>query len=145
MATPPNESTRADRTDVDVTDRTTAPDVRPAGTREVAAPVHVASNGSAVAALVVGMFAVTYAFFAISAIAAIIAGIVAVGLGIKGMGTAKLFGGLHKGLAVSGIVTGALGLLLGIAVIAGGIALFQDIDTSDLPPELQQSIQDATD
>lgn len=146
------ERTHSDRREIDVTDRederreperraSTQPDLRP---RDAAAdrPVHVASNGSAVAALVVGMFAATYAFFAVSAIAAVIAGIVAIVLGIKGVSIANRLDGMHKGIAVTGIVSGALGLLLGIAIIAGGLTLFQNMDADDIPAELREPIED---
>jgi hypothetical protein len=152
--TPDRTTTGRDVDDTDDTDDTlgrprtaTQPDLRPRGAHTAEREIHeretlIPSNGSAIAALVVGMFAATYAFFAISALAAVIAGIVAITLGIKGMGRANHLGGLHKGLAVSGVVTGALGLLLGIAVIAGGLTLFQNVDTDDLPARLQGPVED---
>jgi phosphate/sulfate permease len=146
------ERTRRSQREIDVTDEprgaharrdsATQPDLRRRGDTAVEREVHMAANGSAIAALVVGMFAATYAFFAVSALAAVIAGIVAVGLGMKGISRANRQGGLHKGLAVSGVVTGVLGLLLGIAVIAGSLTLFQNMDTSDLPASLQQPVEE---
>jgi hypothetical protein len=153
----PTDHQRTEREEVDVTDRATArPDGADARRDDIvtterraeavgAEPaVRAEGNGAAIASLVVGMLAATFAFYAVSVVAAVIAGIVAVGLGIRGLGLANRLGGLHKGLAVSGIVSGTLGLLLGIAIIAGGVTIFQNLDTGDIPAELRQPIQDVT-
>lgn len=141
--------------EIDVTDRSDANvrGTRDAGAQPVAAgrreggpdrTVTAAGNGHAVAALVVGLLAATYAFLAFTAIAAVIFGIVAIGLGIKGKGVSDDLDGVGRGLAISGIVSGALGLLLGIAVIAGAVTLGQELQMDDLPPEIQNTIEDVT-
>jgi hypothetical protein len=147
MARTPERS-RQDRREIDLTDReprrepSTQPDPHPREQTAVERELHIASNGSAIAALVVGMFAATYAFYAVSALAAVVAGIVAVGLGMRGISRANRLGGLHKGLAVSGVVAGSLGLLLGIAIIAGGLTLFQNVEAEDLPAQLRQPVEE---
>ncbi len=107
-------------------------------------PMTAVGNGYAIAALVTGLLSATYAFLAVSAIAAVLFGIVAIGLGAKGMGIAKEYRGMHRGLAISGIVSGVLGLLLGIAVIVGAVTLAEQTDTEDLPPAIQESLEDVT-
>jgi hypothetical protein len=108
-----------------------------------ASPV-VASNGHAVAALVTGMLAATLGFLVIAAPAAILLGIAAIILGVMGVGRAKDWDGLLKGTAISGIVSGVLGLLLGLTVVVGGIALFDqaadDPAVQDQIDRLQQEI-----
>ena len=98
-------------------------------------------NGSAIAALVIGLLAATFAFLVLSAPAAILFGLVAIVLGAMGMGKANRFGGLHKGLAITGIVSGLLGLLLGALTVFGGIQLFnQAQDEAQTNPEIQERI-----
>lgn len=95
-------------------------------------------NGAAIASLVTGLLSASFAFLVAPALAAIIFGALAIGLGIKGVSIANAHGGMHKGLAVTGIVSGVLGLLLGVAVIIGGITLWNELDQSDLPNQIQQ-------
>jgi hypothetical protein len=142
MARTPDR-TRA-RRDVDVTDRALHPDTEPRGSATAPIPPPVHANGSAIAALVVGLLSATFGFLIAPALAAILFGIIAIVLGVKGMNIANATGGTHKGLAVSGLVSGALGLLLGIAVIAGGVTLWQNVDAEDIPAEIRQPIEDVT-
>jgi len=101
----------------------------------------VDGNGMAIASLVLGLLAATMAFLVLSSPGAVLFGLIAIGFGIAGLGKAKRFGGLHKGLAISGIVSGALGLLLGAAIIAGITAgLNQAQQEVQQNPELQQRI-----
>ncbi|CAN5516658.1 hypothetical protein BH23ACT9_BH23ACT9_31020 [soil metagenome] len=93
--------------------------------------VELPSNGHAIGALVTGMLAATLAFLVLSAPAAIILGIAAIVLGVMGVSRANDRGNLLKGTAISGIVSGALGLLLGLAVVVGGIALIQGAADDD--------------
>jgi len=98
-------------------------------------------NGTAIAALVIGLLAATFAFLVLAAPAAILFGIVAVVLGAMGLSKANRFGGLHKGLAITGLVSGLLGLLLGALTVFGGIQLFnQAQDEAQTNPEVQERI-----
>lgn len=137
----------------EATERTDRHDTAaPETARRGAAPGHdltveLPSNGHAIGALVTGMLAATLGFLVIAAPAAILLGIAAIVLGIMGISRAKDYGGLLKGTAVSGIVSGVLGLLLGLAVIIGGVTLFDQIDTTEMRnqiDELQQEIDDLT-
>lgn len=114
-------------------------DVRTTG--RVEAVEQTDGNGTAIAALIVGLLAATFAFLVLAAPAAILFGLVAIVLGAMGMGKAKRFGGLHKGLAISGLVSGLLGLLLGALTVFGGIQLFnQAQDEAQSNPEVQERI-----
>lgn len=81
-----------------------------------AAPVQKLPKGMAIAALVLGILAVLNCWIPMVNVIAIIFGIVALILGIIGMGKAKkgLAGG--KGLALGGVITGALGIVFSIAI-----------------------------
>ena len=100
--------------------------------------VEVPSNGHAIGSLVTGMLAVTLAFLVIGAPAAILLGIAAIILGAMGVKRAGDYGGLLKGTAISGIVSGVLGLLLGLAIVIGGVTLFNQVDTNALQDEVNQ-------
>ena len=102
----------------------------------------VDGNGMAIASLVVGMLAATMAFLVLSSPGAVLFGLIAIGLGIAGLGKANRFGGLHKGLAISGIVSGLLGLLVGAAVIAGLVALGNEAQERLQDPAVQDRLQD---
>lgn len=134
-ATTRTDDTR--RREVDVTDRPARSTDAPIGPP----PAAVATgNGAGIAAFVIGMLSATFAFLIAPAPAAVLFGIVAIGLGFKGISVANRLGGMHKGLAVTGIVSGVLGLLLGVAVIVGGITLWNEIEQTDLPNQIQQLV-----
>jgi hypothetical protein len=86
------------------------------------------SNGLAVAALVVGIIAVVTSFCVIGALA----GIIAVVLGVLGLQRARREPGEpQKGLAIAGIVTGAVAvvvaaLAVSFFVFAGGVEVDSD-------------------
>jgi hypothetical protein len=106
----------------------------------------VDGNGTAIAALVIGLLAATFGFLVIAAPAAILFGLIALVLGAMGMSKAGRLGGLHKGLALTGLLSGLLGLLLGIAVLIGGVTLFnQAQDELQGNDEAQQLLQDHDD
>ena len=121
----------------DQRDYTDARDAR--GASSVAASTD--GNGTAIAAMVIGLLAATFGFLVLAAPAAILFGLVAAVLGAMGLSKAGRLGGLHKGLAITGLVSGLLGLLLGIAVVIGGVNLFNqaqdELRTND---ELQQRL-----
>ena len=76
-----------------------------------------ASNGMAVAALVVGI--ISLAGFLCVGVGGVVLGPIAVLLGILGLRRANALPGTpQKGVAIAGIVTGAIGLLIGLAVVA---------------------------
>jgi hypothetical protein len=143
----PADKIRNDR-EVDVTDRSAPAARRDAAPARDAAPTVVEGNGAAIGALVTGLLAATFAFLVAAAPAAILFGIIAIALGAKGMSRAKSLGGLHKGLALSGLLSGLLGLLLGAAVIIGGVTLFSELqdraERGQLPQEIQQPVDDLT-
>jgi uncharacterized membrane protein required for colicin V production len=113
-------------------------------TVQTGTPADVDGNGTAIASMIIGFLAATLAFTLLAAPAAILFGLIAAVLGFMGLGKANRFNGLHKGLAISGIVSGLLGLLAGIAVIAGALNLADRVrDEINTNPQLQESIQDA--
>ncbi len=132
---PAGETERTERREIDLTDRPARSTDAPIAPRHAPAAV---GNGAAIAAFVTGMLSATFGFLIAPALAAVVFGLVAIGLGFKGVSVANRLGGMHKGLAISGIVAGVLGLLLGVAVIVGGITLWNEIDPTDLPNELQR-------
>ncbi len=73
------------------------------------APAANPTNGMAIAALVCGILSL-FCLFPL--------GFVGVGLGVAGLGKAKKTGGSGKGLAIGGIVTGAIGILATLAFVA---------------------------
>lgn len=80
------------------------------------------SNGMAVAALIVGITALVTVCLSP-------AGIIAVGLGIAGLSRAKRMGGTGKGMAIGGIVTGALALLVAIGLFVSFVLLADEVDS----------------
>ncbi len=99
-------------------------------------------NGPAIASLVVGLLGVTLAFLVFPAIAAMLLGIAAIILGALGMRNANQMAGLHKGLSVTGLVTGILALILGAAVLIGGVTLVDQFADQLQIDELQQQIDE---
>lgn len=74
------------------------------------------SNGVAIAALIVGILSLPAV---VTIIFAPILGIVAIILGFIGLGRASQAGGAGRGMAIGGIVTGALGILLTVLLFLG--------------------------
>lgn len=74
------------------------------------------SNGLGIAALVVGILSIPAAFLA--GVPGIVLGLIAIVLGIVGLRRVKARRADNRGMAITGVVTGVLGLLLGIAVLA---------------------------
>ena len=81
------------------------------------------TSAAATFALVFGLAALFCALTAILAPAAVLFGLIGIVLGIVGMKKAKLLGVTGKGVALGGLVTAVLGLLLGGAVLAGAAVL----------------------
>lgn len=95
-------------------------------------------NGLGVAALVLGILAIVGCW---SALAAIILGILAVIFGIVGVRRANRRTATNKGVAIGGLVTGAIGLLLGI-VFAIAFGAFLSVFGNEIHG-LQQCLQQA--
>ena len=122
---------------------------RMSGTQQVVRPTgaysdHVEArpaktSAAAVFALVFGLAALFCALTAILSPAAVVFGVIGIVLGIVGLKMAKRVGVTGKGVAIGGLVTAVLGLLLGGAVIGGLSALVNDEQRLD---QLQNRIDD---
>ncbi|MBW3640460.1 MAG: DUF4190 domain-containing protein [Actinobacteria bacterium] len=95
------------------------------------------TSAAAAFALVFGLAALFCALTAILSPAAVVFAVIGIILGIVGMKMAKRPGVTGKGVAIGGLVTAVLGLLLGGAVLAGAAALVNDERRLD---QLQQQI-----
>ena len=110
------------------TPTTTGADVtgRMSGTHETVRPVDTLrhkTSAAAVFALVFGLAALFCALTAILSPAALLFGLIGIVLGIAGLKMSKRPGVHGHGVAVGGLLTAVLGLLLGAAVIAGATAI----------------------
>lgn len=74
------------------------------------------SNGLGIAALVLGLLSIPGAFF--GGIPGILLGLLAIVLGIVALRRVKARRADNKGMAITGLVTGIIGLLIGLAVLA---------------------------
>ena len=81
------------------------------------------TSAAAAFALVFGLSALFCALTAILAPLGVLFGIIGLVLGVVGMKKAKLVGVTGKGVALGGLLTALLGLLLGGAVLAGAAVL----------------------
>ena len=81
------------------------------------------TSAAAAFALVFGLSALFCALTAILAPLAVLFGLIGIILGVVGMKKAKLVGVTGKGVALGGLLTAVLGLLLGGAVLAGAAFL----------------------
>jgi hypothetical protein len=81
------------------------------------------TSAAATFALVFGLAALFCALTAILAPAAVLFGLIGIVLGVAGLKMAKKVGVTGKGVALGGLVTAVLGLLLGAAVMAGAAVL----------------------
>jgi hypothetical protein len=114
---------------------------RPAERYEQRAKVLPAkTSAAAVFALVFGLAALFCALTAILAPAAVVFGLVGLVLGVLGRKMAGRPGVTGKGVALGGLLTALIGLLLGAAVIAGVSVLVNDEQQLD---QLQTWIDDA--
>lgn len=91
---------------------------RPAGQR----------NGVGVTALVLGILAILTGLFVIGGLL----GIVAVVLGFIGRGRAKRGEASNGGVALAGIITGAIGIVLAALIVALGIWVFSTDEFQNL-------------
>ena len=117
--------------------------VRPTGTHSDHVEARPAkTSAAAVFALVFGLAALFCALTAILSPAAVVFGIIGIVLGIVGLTMAKRVGVTGKGVAIGGLVTAVLGLLLGGAVLGGLSALVNDEQRLD---QLQNRIENLRD
>ena len=110
--------------------------VRPTGDSGIA---KYKTSAAAAFALVFGVAALFCALTGILSFAAVVLGLIGIVLGIAGLKMSKRPGVTGHGVAVGGLVTSILGLLLGGAVIAGLSALVNDESRLD---QLQNRIDD---
>jgi hypothetical protein len=113
--------------------------------RHVPAKTKPAKTSAAAAfGLVFGLAALFSALTAILAPAAVVFGIIGIIVSIAGMKMAKRLGVTGKGVAIGGLVTSILGLLLGGAVLAGAAVLVNDPAQLDrLQTEINNLLEDA--
>lgn len=84
------------------------------------------TSAAATFALVFGLAALFCALTAILSLPALVFALIGIILGIVGIKKAKLPGVTGKGVAIGGLVTAVLGLLLGGAVLAGAAVFLND-------------------
>ena len=142
-------STRTGRSDpppsrTDAGARTTA---RMAGTEPLSSDadhrlVNNKTSAAAVFSLVFGLAALFCALTAILSPAAVLFAVIGIVLGIIGLKMAKRPGITGRGVAIGGLVTSVLGLLLGATILAGATAIVNDEQRLD---DLQQRIENLRD
>lgn len=113
--------------------------IRPTGDRGGDGVTHAKTSAAATFALVFGLAALFCALTAILSPAAVVFGLIGIVLGIVGLKMAKRPGVTGKGVAIGGLVTAVLGLLIGGAVLAGLSAVVNDEQRLD---QLQNQIED---
>lgn len=93
------------------------------------APARPVRNGVGIAALIFGILAI---LTSITVVGGVLLGIVAIVLGFIGRSRFKKREATNGGVALAGIITGALGLVLSIVLVVAGAALFFGSGGSDL-------------
>ncbi|CAN5755188.1 hypothetical protein BH20ACT1_BH20ACT1_11650 [soil metagenome] len=97
------------------------------------------SNGIGIAALVVGIVSLVLSWIPFLGL---LLAIVAIVLGILGIRKASKGEATNKGMAITGVVTGGLALLVGAFVTIGTIAFFGSDEFQNLTECLQQAGDD---
>jgi hypothetical protein len=92
-------------------------------------------------ALVFGLAALFCALTGILAPAAVLFGIIGIVLGIAGLKMTKRLGVTGKGVAIGGLVTAVLGLLLGAAVLAGAAVYVNDQGLDRLQQRFDNAVE----
>lgn len=82
------------------------------------------SNGLAIAALVCGIFALLLSWIPLINVLALVLGLVAIGCGVAGIRRAGAPGVGQKGLAIGGLVTGILAVLLSLLILVSVATIF---------------------
>jgi len=96
-------------------------------------------NGLGIAALVLGILAI---LTSITVVGGVLFGLVAIVLGFIGRGRAKRGEATNGGMAMAGIITGIIGLLLSAALIAFGVSLVNSKAGKDLQSCLKSAGSD---
>lgn len=96
------------------------------------------SNGMAIAALVCGILALVLSWIPVVNVLSVILGITAIVAGILGIRRANLPGLGQKGLAIGGLVTGVIALLLSLLILIGLAGLFSDPEFRELFEQLEE-------
>jgi hypothetical protein len=105
------------------------------------APVPRRGAGMATAALVLGIIAIVLCF---TAFGGILLGLLAVVLGAVALRRARRGEAEGHGRAVAGVVTGGLGLVLGVVFLFVWLAFFRSAGVGDLVSCLQQAGNDTS-
>lgn len=102
------------------------------------------TSAAAVFSLVFGLSALFCALTFILSPVAVLFGLIGLILGIVGLKKAKLVGVTGKSVAIGGLVTAVLGLLLGGAIVAGSAAFLSDDGrVGELRTQIDEFIDDA--
>jgi len=99
-------------------------------------PARARRNGLGVAALVLGILAVVCS---ITVVGGVLLGLLAIVLGALGRGRARRGEADNGGVALAGLLLGAVGLLLSVALIALGLSVLN----SDQGQKLKDCLQNA--
>ncbi len=81
------------------------------------------STGLAIAALILGIISIPTAFICVGGILGAVAVILGIVAAVRASGQPERFGG--KGMAITGVVTGALGVIMIFILIPAGLMLFK--------------------
>ncbi len=94
-------------------------------------------NGLGTAALVLGVLGILLAIFLIGGLL----GVLAIILGVVGLGRVRRGDANNRGVAIGGIVTGVIAVLLVAGIVALGVAFFQsnEEEFNDLRDCLEQA------
>lgn len=96
------------------------------------------SNGPAIAALVCGILALVLSWIPVINVLSVILGIVAIVTGIMGIRRAGSPGIGQKGLAIGGLVTGVIALLLSLLILIGLAGAFSDPEFRELFDQIEE-------
>lgn len=105
-----------------------------------ATPTNTARNGMGIAALVLGIIALVFCW---TVIGGIVLGILALIFGIIGWRRAKSGGATNGGLALSGAITGGIGLVIAVILLVVGASVFGAFLNSPEGKNLTQCLRDA--
>ncbi len=101
------------------------------------------SNGLAVAGMVCGIVAVVIAWIPFVAVLGLITAIVGLALSIPALARSRQSG--RRGFAIAGIVTSAIGILLGVLGIVLTVAVVRALDRFDNPGPVDARIEECAD
>lgn len=99
------------------------------------------SNGPAIAAVVTGVVALLLSWIPGINLLAFLLAIAALVTGVMGMRRAARPDVGGKGMAIAGIVTGGLALILGVLVYVGLASMFNDPEVQQQLEEIQQEVE----